>query len=211
MSKPASVGPRALSSPRRLPVYAAALAALAGVAAPARLASALTIVPTNDAQVLASSLGSQGVNVIGVTIAPGQNFSDGQGASPPTGSYTQGPLGLPPGILLTSGTARNAEPPNDASGTTGSYPGGGLSDPLCAGLAGVGVNDSVRMTIQFTLDPGADGVAFDWMFGSEEYPEYVGSYNDSAGAGPANLRAVADRQRLHRPRPALVSGLLLPG
>lgn len=37
------------------------------------------------------------------------------------------------------------------------------------------------MTIQFTLDPGADGVAFDWMFGSEEYPEYVGSFNDSAG------------------------------
>ena len=181
MSKPALAGPRPLSSFRRLPVYAAALAVFAGIAAPARLASALSIVPTNDAQVLAGSLGSQGVNVISVTIAPGQNFSDGGGPSPPTGSYTQGPLGLPPGILLTSGTARNAEPPNDSSGTTGSYPGGGLTDPLCAGLAGVGVNDSVRMTIQFTLDPGADGVAFDWMFGSEEYPEYVGSFNDSAG------------------------------
>ncbi len=158
---------------RALPALGSALAVI--VAAPA--ASALSITPTNDPQVLAAALGSQGINVISVQITPGQDFSGG----PPTGAYTDGPLGMPPGMIMTSGTAINAMPPNDSGGSGSSYPGGSLTDPLCAGLAGVNVNDAVRMTIQFTLGPGADGVAFDWFFGSEEYPEYVGSFNDSAG------------------------------
>ncbi|MBK8255271.1 MAG: choice-of-anchor L domain-containing protein [Polyangiaceae bacterium] len=141
-------------------------------------ASAMSIVPTNDAQTLMAALGGQGINVISVQIAPGVNFSGG----PPTGTYQDGPLGLPDGMVITSGTAAGAAPPNDSGSTTGSY-GGASNDPLCASVVGAAsVNDAVRMTIQFTLGPGADGIAFDWIFGSEEYPEYVGSsFNDAAG------------------------------
>ncbi|MEZ4299469.1 MAG: choice-of-anchor L domain-containing protein [Polyangiaceae bacterium] len=156
---------------------------LAGLGAAAALllsgqASALTIAPTNDPQALLAGLGGQGLNVLSVTITPGADFSGG----PPTGTYEDGPLGLPDGIIVTSGTAIGALPPNTSTSTSSSYPGGGLTDPLCASLANGNVNDTVRMTIQFTLGPGQDGIAFDWAFGSEEYPEYVGSsFNDSAG------------------------------
>ncbi|MEZ4299559.1 MAG: choice-of-anchor L domain-containing protein, partial [Polyangiaceae bacterium] len=151
----------------------------AGAALFADPASALTIAPTNDANTLATALVSQGVNIVSVTLAPGQDFTDDLGLSPPTGTYDDGPLGLPDGIILTSGTARNAEPPNDNSGTTGSSSFGGTA--LCQSIAGVTTNDANTLVIQFTLDAGTDGIAFDWMFGSEEYPEYVGSYNDSVG------------------------------
>ncbi len=154
-------------------------AVVVGVTAAAGSAHALDIVPTNDAQTLVQALTGQGVNIVSVTLAPGVDFSDGQGASPPTGTYTEGPLGLPDGIVMTSGTARNALPPNDETGATGSSPYG--DDALCHQVAGVATTDASKLTIQFTLDAGADGIAFDWLFGSEEYPEYVGSYNDSVG------------------------------
>ena len=158
---------------RGLTAIGGALVALAA----ARPASALNITPTNDPQALVAGLGAQGINVISVSISPGADFDLG----PPTGLYSAAPLGLPNGILLTSGAAINALPPNTSASTSSSYPGPDLVDPLCAGLAGTTIHDSVSMTIQFTLGPGADGIAFDWVFGSEEYPEYVGSYNDSAG------------------------------
>ncbi len=155
----------------------AALAGFAAALSASSAASALTIVPTLDPQALGAALGSQGLNILSVTLSPGLTYS----GQPPTGTYDDGPLGLPDGILLTSGAAVNALPPNDASGTGTSFTGGGFTDPLCASLANSAVHDTARMEIQFTLQPGADGIAFDWMFGSEEYPEYVGSINDSAG------------------------------
>ncbi len=154
-------------------------AVVAALIAAAGSAHALSIVPTNDAQTLVQALTGQGVNVVSVTLAPGVDFSDGLGDSPPTGTYTEGPLGLPDGVVMTSGTARNAAPPNDDTGITGTSPFG--DDALCHLVAGVGTTDASTLTITFTLEAGADGIAFDWMFGSEEYPEYVGSYNDSVG------------------------------
>ncbi|MBK8258118.1 MAG: choice-of-anchor L domain-containing protein [Polyangiaceae bacterium] len=166
-----------------------------GIGTSAAPAQALTITPTNSAQALVQALVSQGINVTSYTIAPGQDFSDDQGPSPPTGTYDAGPLGLPDGIVITSGTARNAEPPNDSSGMTGSSNFGGST--LCAlvmdgngggddggeipSAGSTATYDANTLTVQFWLDPGTDGIAFDWMFGSEEYPEYVGSFNDAVG------------------------------
>ena len=175
MSKLLSSGHGLRRVARLLSKRAAALgASLAAVATPS-VASALDIVPTVDPQVLVAGLGAQGVNVLNVQLTPSAGFL----GAPPTGTYDDGPLGLPDGIILTSGAAINALPPNNASNTSGSF--GTPADPLCQALAATNVNDSVRMTVQFTLEPGADGIAFDWLFGSEEYPEYVGQYNDSAG------------------------------
>ena len=170
--------PRAAGRRRRLRGLAAS-AVLAAATATAGSAHALTIVPTNDAAALVQALAGQGVNVVSFSLAPAADFNDDLGTSPPTGVYDDGPLGLPDGIVLTSGTARNAEPPNDNSGTTGYSSFGGTA--LCQSIAGVNTNDANTLVIQFTLAPGSDGIAFEWMFGSEEYPEYVGSFNDSVG------------------------------
>jgi hypothetical protein len=56
-------------------------------------------------------------------------------------------------------------------------------DPLCTALAGgIGTYDAARLEIVFTLLPGADGIGFDFIVGSEEWPEYVGQVNDVAGS-----------------------------
>ena len=124
---------------RKLGAIGGALAAL--LVAPS--ASALNITPTNDPQELLAALGAQGINVISVAVSPGADFSNG----PPTGTYTAAPLGLPNGVLITSGSAINALPPNTSGSTTASYPGPDLVDALCAGLAGTTIHDSVSSAL----------------------------------------------------------------
>ncbi|MCC6625221.1 MAG: tandem-95 repeat protein [Deltaproteobacteria bacterium] len=135
-------------------------------------------------------------------------FSQGPGTQPGTGAsgvYAQGPLGLRDGLLMTSGEVMLAAPPNRSlPGTT--YPDGrpiregatGVLTPdigpprpgqgpeaFCASLIGddaINPHDVVKLTIDFTLDPGYDGIQLDYVFGSEEYPDYVGSlYPDAFG------------------------------
>ncbi len=57
-------------------------------------------------------------------------------------------------------------------------------DALCQSLAGTGflVYDRVRLEIDFTLDAGFDGIEVDYIFGSEEYPDWVNTaFNDGFG------------------------------
>ncbi len=82
---------------------------------------------------------------------------------------------------MTSGAALNALPPNSDEGT--STQNGGGSDALCSQLtAPFGSQDAARLDIVFELEAGFDGIDMQYLFGSEEYPEYVGQeYNDSVG------------------------------
>lgn len=141
----------------------------------AGFADALTITTTNDANALLNSmLGSGGaITVTSVT------YNGSGGAS---GTYTAGPLGIADGALFTSGDAQLALPPSDSGATTkdNNLPG----DPLCNALIpGYTSYDATKITITFDLAPGFDGISFNFIFGSEEYPEYVGTaYNDVFGA-----------------------------
>src|SRR5690606_15073305 len=58
-------------------------------------------------------------------------------------------------------------------------------DALCnraIGIAGLRSFDAVRLTLDFVLDEGFDGIQVDYIFGSEEYPEYVNqTYADAFG------------------------------
>jgi len=83
-------------------------------------------------------------------------------------------LGLGSGILLTSGSINNAVGPNNVGGasTSLSTPGDADLDAITLG----GTQDAC--VLEFDFIPFADEVTFNYVFGSEEYLEYVGSFND---------------------------------
>lgn len=90
-------------------------------------------------------------------------------------------LGIDAGIVMTTGTVMNtgAGPhgPNNnpSSGIDNSAPG----YPLLSNLIG-GVTTYDAAILEFDFVPYSDSVKFKYVFGSEEYPEYVGStYNDA--------------------------------
>jgi len=104
------------------------------------------------------------------------------GAAIASGSFTGGAgtnLGFSTGIILTSGNATGAPGPNNSGSYTGSN--GSGSDPQLANLIpGYSINDAVFL--KFDLVPLSDTVKFRYVFGSEEYPEWVSSsFNDVFG------------------------------
>lgn len=87
-------------------------------------------------------------------------------------------VGFSSGILLTSGSATVALPPN--TGTGQGVDNGAGSDPSLASVAsGLIFNASV---LEFDFSVASDSVAFRYIFASEEYNDYVnGSVNDVFG------------------------------
>ncbi|MCW5900206.1 MAG: choice-of-anchor L domain-containing protein [Flavobacteriales bacterium] len=85
-------------------------------------------------------------------------------------------LGLGQGIILSSGNVQNI--PGPASGFQSDFLGTG-SDPDLVAIAGVGIND--RSVLEFDFIPTGDTIRFRYVFASEEYPEWVCSFNDAFG------------------------------
>jgi len=91
-----------------------------------------------------------------------------------------GILSLPDGILLTSGYA---DPPttNTDGGFTGLASGlgdAGLDNLIAAAGFPDVTTDSTVLSFDFVVDPGINAVSLDFMFGSEEYPEYADAFPD---------------------------------
>ncbi len=87
-------------------------------------------------------------------------------------------LKLPDGILLTNGLISNALPGNDpfGDGTSLGLPG----DPRLDQFLKESTFDANVLTLHFTAAPGVKSVLFDFVFGSEEFPFFVGSqFNDA--------------------------------
>lgn len=80
-------------------------------------------------------------------------------------------LEITSGIILSSGDVTDAPGPN-SSGSTGTNTSSGSDTDLVI-LAGHYVYD--KAILEFDFIPVADTVKFQWVFASEEYPEYVGS------------------------------------
>lgn len=112
-------------------------------------------------------------------------------------------IGLQDGIILSTGNATNAQGPNDDDGGNGyedfNLPG---YAPLTA-IAGDPTNDAA--ILEFDFVPISDSLSFRYVFGSEEYPEFVNSsFNDVFGffiSGPG----IVGQQNI-----ALVPGTSLP-
>lgn len=92
---------------------------------------------------------------------------------------------LPDGILLTTGFITTALGPNDSASAGHSYFADGLvyRSPELAVVAGVATTqtfDAATLTFQFI--PSGTSIQFQYIFGSEEYNEFVGSPFDDVFA-----------------------------
>ncbi len=99
---------------------------------------------------------------------------------PLSGTFTNMPaidgVRLKDGIIMTSGYANNCLGPNE-NGTT-SQEHGWPGDGDLQNVVGQMVMDAATFSITFTSDATINGISFMFCFGSEEYPEYIGHYND---------------------------------
>lgn len=87
-------------------------------------------------------------------------------------------VGFAQGVVLGSGSVSDVVGPNESGSTTTSFDTAG--DPALDALASYPTQDA--SVLRFNFVPQADQVRFDYVFGSEEYDEYVGSdYNDVFG------------------------------
>jgi hypothetical protein len=131
-------------------------------------------------------LQNTGITITGATFVG----ADGQAGSYSGFDLTSGinRLAISDGVILTSGQAINALGPNqnrpdsqgaqDDASTDLGLPG----DPDLDALTSAPTNDANSITITFTTSPETQSILFDFVFGSEEFPDFVGSINDAFGA-----------------------------
>ncbi len=106
---------------------------------------------------------------------------DVQGAEIQYGNFGGGDnsIGIGSGVILSTGDVSAISGPN-TSASTSTAAGGGGGDPDLAQIAAGGLNDVC--VIEFDFTPTVAGLAFDYVFASEEYCEYAGSsFNDVFG------------------------------
>lgn len=111
-----------------------------------------------------------GVSVSNVTYQ-GNNFMRGSFSN---GHFTN--LGLDDGVVLSSGNIFDI-PGNASYNASSSY--GQPGDPTLTAVSGFNTNDA--SVLEFDFVPTADTLLFRYVFGSEEYPEYVNQFNDVFG------------------------------
>ncbi|MBU2649533.1 MAG: gliding motility-associated C-terminal domain-containing protein [Bacteroidetes bacterium] len=122
-------------------------------------------------QLVQQILVGSGVTVLNVTYT---------GAVNARGSFFNGSstnLGIDEGVILSSGSVFSAPGLHSVFASTNfSQPG----DPQLTAIAGSGTHDAA--VLEFDFIPQSDTLTFKYVFGSEEYPEYVCSgFNDVFG------------------------------
>lgn len=152
--------------------FARALFACAFVFAGALGANAqITVNQNQTAAALATALTGSGVVVLSPTL------TCDTGAN---GTFTTvvDPIGVSNGIVLTSGSANAIAAPASTFESIGHTP--SLSDADLATLAAGSTNDAC--VLEFDFKAAGDTVKFNYVFASEEYPEFAcSSFNDVFG------------------------------
>ena len=135
--------------------------------------------PSTPISTLTNALfkGSTGITVTNASFVGG----NGQAGTYTGFNVTDGThsLSLGNGIILTSGLAVNALGPNNSSGVSKSW--GTAGDTDLNSLIGTN-NDANAYTVNFTATPATKSVSFSFVFGSDEFPEFVGEFNDAFAA-----------------------------
>jgi hypothetical protein len=165
---------------------AAAGAALFGLET--GVAQAITITPTNNVTALVNALiaGNSGIVITNATLQ-GQSLSTGQVSTGTftnlSGTYPENGFGIGQesgGIVISTGNVADyADGPNTSSSKSTSYNVSAtpaqeaLLDPLSG--ASFPHYDVTQLDITFDMLPGKDTIYFDVVFGSEEFPEFIGS------------------------------------
>jgi len=149
----------------------AAICALCLLAFPQGAQAISTVVETDAADLVNALLGS-GVTVSNLSLT---------GGSVSSGTFTGGVasgIGIDSGIVLTSGNVNLIDSTNTSDGSTGSF--GGAGDADLNALVGGETEDATVLKFDFTTTTGS--IFFSYVFGSEEYNEYVNSsFNDVFG------------------------------
>ncbi len=150
-----------------------ALVALMAVQAHAQLVVSTALTPTQLVQDVL--LGT------GITVSNVQFNGVLEPATPQqgTGSFTSSGtnLNIPAGIILSTGFAEGIAAPQTGFQSDNLVP--NLSDPDLQTIAGLTINNAA--VLEFDFIPNGDSVKFRYVFGSEEYPEFVCNYNDAFG------------------------------
>jgi exosortase sorting signal-containing protein len=146
----------------------------------------VTVTPIGGA-VTANSMASMLLGAgSGITIT-NATYTGAPGASG-TFTATAGILGVTSGIVLTSGSVNSAVGPNNAPGfgPDNSLPGDADLNTLTTGAT----QDASVLTITFV--PTGTSIQFSYVFGSEEYNEFVGSeFNVNRALIPGTSTPVA--------------------
>lgn len=139
----------------------------------------MSVTTGNTAEELVNRLVGEGVDVFNATLNPGCALTQ-RG----TFGHAPGPndLGIDSGIVLTTGIVDNGTSGVYSNYLTGlAMPTSGVSsDPDLASLVSVSIHDAC--ILEFDFIPKGDTIKFNYVFGSEEYPEFACSgYNDVFG------------------------------
>lgn len=133
----------------------------------------LVVTPDGNANDLANSILGAGITI---------NTATYTGAANAVGTFTGGNstgLGIDTGIILTSGSAVNAVGPNTTTGVSTDNGLGGSAE-LSGLIGGQATEDAATLSINFTTATSG-GLFFNYVFGSDEYPEFVGAFDDVFG------------------------------
>ncbi len=131
---------------------------------------------------MANTIFGDGVTVTGATYTGDSNasaiYSDGDTISP-------GVVPSDTGVILSTGDVRaftsTGTQSNIRSNTTTTN-NGPNNDPLFNDLAGLSTFDASYLEVDFTPDLNVNFITLEFVFSSDEYPEYAGSiYNDMVG------------------------------
>jgi hypothetical protein len=173
------VNPRTFAKSRlsriaRLLVSAAVLLSMVAIATPAGAIGGTGGIVTTDL--------TQGINATEVAqalVGPGVSISNVKytGADVALGTFTGGtqPIGFDQGVILSSGECSNTIGPNTVGNITASNGTAG-DDQLAALAAGPGQTPPVTYdasVLEFDFVPTQSTVYFTYVFGSDEYNEFV--------------------------------------
>lgn len=146
----------------------------------------LTVNGGLNANTLAQTLAGPGITVSNATLT---------GSPQAAGTFdgTASNLGLNSGVILCTGPVTIAPGPNTigSAGEDNGQPGNNQLN----GLAGAATRNAI--VLEFDFVPLSNTIEFDYVFGSEEYPEFVNSgYNDAfaffiSGPGIAGQQNIA--------------------
>jgi hypothetical protein len=134
-------------------------------------ADPIAVTPTSNANMLAGTIAGSGITINSATYV---------GAAGSAGTYTNATpalgAGTGSGIVLSTGLATGVIGPNSSPNTSTAFntPGDSALNTLSGGTT----HDAASLMINFT--PVSNTVSFQFVFGSEEYNEFVNSqYNDA--------------------------------
>ncbi|MEN9573245.1 MAG: hypothetical protein RL514_1100 [Verrucomicrobiota bacterium] len=181
--------------------------------------SGLTISPTNNASALVNALvaSNSGLTITSFSLL-GHSRPAGQVSTAIFNATGQGNIYnlSGSGIILSSGDVNSYLPgPNTSVGTTFSYGTAAtaaqeaLLGPITGSATnGITHNDVTQFDVVFDVGPGVNRVAFEVVYGSEEYPEFVGSpFKDPFGLylNGVNIAFTPDGRRINIDNPGMTN------